>query len=681
VYYRKCEQRSPFCDMRLNLKDQMTYETEWVLAYLDKFGELEPGNEPTKFGAPEAFTLFVDRYKEKLEQLNKREGAHTFFRHCAYLHTYEEFKAHLLLTGHQLIQPGELGRFYANWMSNIWVNWKKASDAIGDAGEPGKPAICSWTQNEKGWGTTTEVLKTKIRTGFMWDDAKGRGTAEDRLSMTSGAPRDILNYISADAWVAEYDKMKDDADLCKANHALPLPMKAALPGVERWAMTFKNRRLGFFSYGDTPSFISKDANGKDYFFEQIVHGFGIHGRSTSPGNPADRFRYVGMPWIGGVSGSVVDFYIAAKELGFSGKTLTDMVMSDVAFLAAAGQHSVSELVFACTSIFLEGPKKSEDEMSEADEDLKKEADYDDQKHPFKIESWRELVNIMNKEVKEGEDWKGDHDLPALFNMAMREFMKLSNHGWVASRSPFAMEHTLTANLGKLEDIDSGSACLKEPGLEYFKRGLENRGGIDSAFQTWTSEDTAVKNSFGLAIEQGGLTEAKFIELISAEGGFNRTSTTEIKAIIANIEDTRIRSLLKLKNNDEVGVFADENGVSQEDLKKAESKEAVIKLVVKKLAATHVLSQNEILGFLTDADGLSETAIAAKKLLERTLDRVGRDTLSEDFSLTDAWEATIANKVKALYTCLTAQGTRSLTKDAFSAFYWTAWKNDQPVLRT
>jgi len=434
VYFRKCEQRSPFCDMRLNLKDQMTYEIEWVLAYLRKFGK-EPqlgSGIVTKFGAPDAFTEFAKDFKEKLEDINKREGRKLLpvkERGCKYLHTHKEFKAHLTKESNKLFEnvrldPGGLGQFYTNWMSNLWVNFKFGSDAITDAGETGgTPAVCSWTQGDKAWGTTDNNLKKMIRTGFMWKQGKGRGTAEDRLSMTSGAPRNILNFISAGAWIAEYNELKNDTGRknekrLKDNHACPLERKAALPGVERWAMTFKNRRLGFFAYGDTPPFISEVLQTQNYFFEEIVHGFGIHGRNRTAGNPADRMRYVGMPWIGGVSGSVVDFYIAAKKFGFSGKTLTDMVMSDVAFLAAAGQHSVSELVFACTSIFLNVPQEEEDKMNEDSENAVNEVkaavtaeeesddadsqalaaaelllkqDYDDEEHPFKIKSWRQLV--------------------------------------------------------------------------------------------------------------------------------------------------------------------------------------------------------------------------------------------------------------------------------------------------
>jgi len=309
---------------------------------------------------------------------------------------------------------------------------------------------------------------------------------------------------------------------------------------------------------------------------------------------------------------------------------------------------------------------------------------------------------------EGEDWKmdetgkKDHDLPALFTMAMREFMQLSNHAYMSSRSPFGMEHTLTAILGELEGkvVDSGSKCLEQPGLEYFKKGMENRGGIHSAFKTWTSKGASEKNNFGLAFDgEGGLTEAQFIELISGEGGFGSTLNTEIDAIIANIENTRIRSEVGDMDDPDLHNFATEKaGASKEDLetakstpayKKFSSREAVMKLIVKN-AATNDPSNEEILKFtrmddasLIDADDKPDTAaIAAKKLLRTKSEKLRTSapyTLSKDFSLTVAWQVTITEKLKDLYQCLTdAQKTpSSLKKDGISAFYWTAWKNDQP----
>ena len=50
--------------------------------------------------------------------------------------------------------------------------------------------------------------------------------------------------------------------------------------------------------------------------------------------------YVGMPWIGGASGSLVDFYLAARADGLEGKELADLMLVHMSSLVAGGHHSL-----------------------------------------------------------------------------------------------------------------------------------------------------------------------------------------------------------------------------------------------------------------------------------------------------------------------------------------------------
>merc|ERR1719316_2203393 len=162
-----------------------------------------------------------------------------------------------------------------------------------------------------------ESLKSRIRSTskFMWSQEKGRGTEDDKAALTLGVDRSVISDAKGDDWQEQWATLKGEKEMYRA---MPAKQQRLLPGFIRWAQTFKNDNFGLFAYGDEDKWVDDT---HDFFFEDIIHGMGIHGRNLTSGSPADRMLFVGMPWIGGVSGSVVDFYFAARDLGYSGKDL------------------------------------------------------------------------------------------------------------------------------------------------------------------------------------------------------------------------------------------------------------------------------------------------------------------------------------------------------------------------
>jgi hypothetical protein len=393
-----------------------------------------------------------------------------------------EYEAHLK-TNHRGDMPTG-GELIANYVNSKKVAFKSAIDDIVDAGQDTNNANCGWVKGQKGLGKDMEHLKEKIRGDgkFMWLNAKGRGNDTDKAAMVMDVDVDLVNDIATKRFQIEYRRFQKQEGRNEFYKYVPLDLQRRLPGIIRWAQTFENSNFGIFSYGDGEELFSQ-MKLQRYFKEEIVHGMGIHGRHLQSGNPSHRMLSVGMPWIGGVSGSIVDFFLMARALGYSGKDLSRLVLLEIGALVAGGQHSLSELVFGAMECQLAGGG---------------------QFTWGSLTGFTQLVKEMN--VPEPE-WlevlkRNGGNLWALYLDALSEFVRK------AGPSGFNDIDYVDG----VKSVDKTSApmakCMKNPYVPAggnFKRSVFEAGGAKSAWNAWslsglTSNETMTPEEFSFNLQ-------------------------------------------------------------------------------------------------------------------------------------------------------------------------------------
>lgn len=329
--YFICKSVGNHCDFRRNMRVMVDFETDWAYRFLKQLRWSD---------VAEFFGVF-DKLHTRIAHNNQARKAS-----CPNVLHPGGFilRAKSIDLGDNL----NFGTVMANYVNAPAVNFKAANDAITDSSLPGRDPACSWELGEPGWGDHYEELRRKMRgpeTKFMWSMEKGRGTAEDKIAMVYEIPKEN----TTNGLVTKFNKIYDANAARGKKHPhyyykMSANQQSRLSGIVRWAQTRRNKYFGLHAFGDSREFHGGSSR-SEYFFEEVIKGGGIHGRSLEPSNPADRMMWYGMPWIGGVSGSIVDFYITARALGYKGHVLAKLVLIDMACLIAGGQHSLGELMF------------------------------------------------------------------------------------------------------------------------------------------------------------------------------------------------------------------------------------------------------------------------------------------------------------------------------------------------
>jgi len=322
----------------------------------------------------------------------------------AVLSGYHDYKANATsyYDGKTAPPTGEshAGRRVCEYFSLGRVHWREFGEALFDKVMPDKTtSTCLWDGaisagvapaatstgyfvfSVKGGEKTANVkfLPAIESQGFMWTLKKGR--AADSDGATSDAQlllfgEDATAGINAQAIKSALGPTKGGEDLLAADY--PCMSGSTKKNVCLWRMQGRSKRCGLFFWGDESSYTPPAKPGKTatvfnacasaYFTNYVGHGEGIHVRNAATSDhPGNRMLDFGMPWTGGVSGSVIEFYAMIRHLLLNAAsktmkikdtntefTLTNQIMAqlsllNVATLVIAGHHSLGELLFGIAS--------------------------------------------------------------------------------------------------------------------------------------------------------------------------------------------------------------------------------------------------------------------------------------------------------------------------------------------
>jgi len=239
---------------------------------------------------------------------------------------------------------------------------------------------CAWDPPAAGGTegpTRTLVLGVKAKTaGFMWDNFKGRAdfdTTDNAVKATNVDPMRKTLFGADDAAITSAASVLQSVKTAGGENVTSTTQPCiATQAVCKWRLQYSSKRCGLYFWGDETYTKSdnKRIDCTNYFSNVVSHGEGIHSRNpdTATDNPSKRMLEWGMPWIGGVSGSVVEFYALAafvldnvanknltiassgKNVGtFNEHVLAQLTLINVATLVVAGHHSLGELLFGVGS--------------------------------------------------------------------------------------------------------------------------------------------------------------------------------------------------------------------------------------------------------------------------------------------------------------------------------------------
>lgn len=470
--FYKCHSEGHFCDMRRNLRATVQHESVWAFRYL----------KSVRFPDLRHYFAMFDKLHAHVQSLNE-ERDHL----CSNVELPEDF---LKRTRDHNDDPYNFGKIVANYANAPEVGFKHTSDGIADAAA-GTPEhhTCSWTMGQAGWGDDLQDLKRRIRgeNMFMWTAHKGRGSGADKLSMVLEIPKSLVTNGLVSKWDLIYRKQTQrDEDNPNYYAHMTLRQQRTLPGVVKWSQTRQNRKFGLFSFGE---FEGLPPRANDFFYDEIIKGGGIHGRNLTEGNPADRMQHFGMPWIGGVSGSVVDFYIAARALGYTGQDLAVLVLLDIAALVAGGQHSMGELLWAaavCELFDGLGLSPGSPSVKDPAESFHPFIDKDGKEWYFATPWMRDVIKLSNEPT---EKWNAllrtltEEDLYNLYLSATTEFVSRSmpiTFAW----SQFALPAVDSASFAAL------MPCTKMEGAHDFRMAVFKYGAYGAVGSQHGEEHTA-----------------------------------------------------------------------------------------------------------------------------------------------------------------------------------------------
>lgn len=466
-WFRHCEQNDVYCDMRRNIRDEINMEARWAYAKIMSYPQ-------------EQLDLYLNFFAGMKKHIDKIQA--TRDEACLNFLSWDNAKARWEKMG---LKIEKTGRSVANFADSIAVAFKPAEDSVHK-----NFAQCSWNKGEPGWGAEMSKVELAIKGGsatisqkprtdpndkkkFIWTQAKGRGCNLDKVAMALNVDRSLVTDSMGSAFDAQFMKNKGETD---AERALPSWRQRLLPGTLRWDSSFMNDNFGPFCYGDGRDWSAEKPDVKHFFYDHDVHGYSIWGRNLTKGSPSDRMLDVGMPWIGGASGSLIDFYLAARDLGYKGKELGDLMLVHMSALVAGAHHSLGELLIAATEADREGGHMS------FEKDGEKDFSY------FGSPKFGKLLDIMNSPDdewnREREELAAEGGLPALYQGALDEFFDRSGLvGFGKTRGASKAER-----FQKHYPSDPAlEKCLKLPGVTVFKNGMFEHGGPKRALAEWSLE--------------------------------------------------------------------------------------------------------------------------------------------------------------------------------------------------
>lgn len=470
--FSPCKSEGHFCDARRNLRATVEHESSWAFHYL----------HDVSYPDMRDYLDLFDKLHDHVASLNERRG-----HECQNVESPGAFLDRTRLVN---IDPYNFGKVVANYANAPEVGFKHVSDEMADApAGSSERHTCSFRPGQAGWGDEFQELKRRIRgmDMFMWKFHKGRGAAEDKIAMVSEIPKKVVSPGMVLKWDVLYRRFtrRDEAHPNFYPH-MTLRQQRVLPGLVRWSQTRKNRKFGLFSFGDCEGLPCTGS----FFFKEIVKGGGIHGRNLSEGNPAERMQSFGMPWIGGVSGSVVDFYIAARALKYTGQELAVLVLLDIAALVAGGQHSMGELVWAAAVCeLLDGlgvGRPGTPTHKDPQEKFRPFVDRDGAEWYFATPWMRDVISLSNLPPRR---WRRlvktvpEQSLFDLYVSATTEFVSRSRP------FPFSWSKYVLDG-GPASGRRALSKCTKLAGAHDFRLAVFARGGYSASGSDTGEEHTA-----------------------------------------------------------------------------------------------------------------------------------------------------------------------------------------------
>lgn len=354
-----CSGPSDACDNEWNVKSQVLRESEWAYIFLKEKVTLRHERQVAAVIDKMVATLNATASCKVIEDQ---------------LHlTYGQYKS--VVQRNKLITAGDSpGKRIALYFAASTVGWREFLTGMvdGEVVVGGKTTIdksCKWDSTGASESLDTLVKRASsgdLSGGFMWTMKKGRNTAGDAGTkiLFSATPSQLSTANDAFAQLGAVKPLDDPAVQTIQEK---FRSSAAIPPVA-WRMESKSLDAGLYFYNQAPALF------KNYFPTWVAHGQGINIRSSdATDGPAKRMLEYGMPWIGGVSGSVVDFYSVISVIGPSAKpygkslprlifqswyypgfkmplrwteqVLADMVTLLMAHLGIAGHHSLGEALY------------------------------------------------------------------------------------------------------------------------------------------------------------------------------------------------------------------------------------------------------------------------------------------------------------------------------------------------
>lgn len=451
-WYTRCTVRGPFCDMRLNVKDQADYESRWAHQFLHTLSKERIA----------IYLHFFERMYHHVLETNSKRGTN-----CTNVLPFQLWVDHLRRRGFDVSMNG---RLVANYGNSNRVQWKRTSDMMHH-----NVSGCSYFNEEPGWGTRPAWVEHRMGPHqaefpegldkYMWTEKKGRGIPEDLASMVMNIDRsDVTAKMGIEvelAWLSGRGESEHD-------RGLPTAEQHLLPSQKRWNNGYKNHHFGIYSYGDEPDWFER-SNAKSYFFEGLTHGMGILYRNLTRTSPADRQLDAGMPFVGGGSGSLTDLHLAARDLGYSGLVLAELKLVACACLIAGGHHSLFDLLISAVDA------ERQDIDSESFTRSGEQITY------FGFPLAKELIQIMNlpeseyQSAQEALASKGG--LPKLYGDVVDEFIqRVGPEGLVRGES------TRDKMSKAADSLAASPQCLNQRGASIFLTGVYKMGGLRNAFE-------------------------------------------------------------------------------------------------------------------------------------------------------------------------------------------------------
>lgn len=413
-----CASEGHHCDLRRNLRSVVTFESQWAMDYLNG---LTYDNVMFHLGFFKKLHTFI---AEELQSLPGKEN-------CPNIILPKDWLKNISGTN---TDPYNFGKLAANF----WNSPKVGFYNIAAQGfEPDH--LCSWREILKPHIMRVQTLVRNESKWMMWSMKKGRGDTGDKVATILEIDKAAVTDGMRAKWDKVYDAtVKHDKEHPNYYKHMTANQQRTLPGVIRWAQTVQNAYFGTFVYGEgLPGYHSKA-----YFHEEVVHGAGKFVRNLDRANPADRMLRFGIPWIGGISGTILDIYLLARHLGYTGNALAYHLIIVVASLVAGSQHSLGELLMAlahCEMIDATGLKSIDTDVPVQGRLFSYVKKHNSARHFFATPNMKAMVAKINLPKDSFYDWLRAGNEKAGFNLyikVLEEFVVGTHRSWKPHWRPF-----------------------------------------------------------------------------------------------------------------------------------------------------------------------------------------------------------------------------------------------------